>query len=68
MNQGSGKVRACLLRVRERSVSDMRELFRRWVDPPEKADRVRLFSPLKSLLAVSGSGALRRRLLPGNRS
>lgn len=68
MNQESRKMRACLLRVRESSVSDMRELFRRWVDPPEKASRVRLFSPLTSLLVVPGSGALRGRLLSGNRS
>lgn len=64
MDKGGGTFQACLVRVRESSVTETRELFRRWVDPPEKAGRVRLFSPLKSLLAVPGSGALRGRLLP----
>jgi hypothetical protein len=64
MDKGNGTLRAYVARIRERSVSEICELFRRWVDPPEEARRVRLFSPLESLLAVPGSGALRGRLVP----
>jgi hypothetical protein len=64
MDKGNGTLRAYLARVRERSVTEISELFRRWVDPPEEATRVRLFSPLTSLLAVPGSGVLRGWVLP----
>lgn len=64
MDKGNGTLRAYVARIRERSVTETCELFRRWVDPPEEAMRVRLFSPLKSLLAVPGSGAFGGRIVP----
>ena len=61
-----GRFGAQWRRVRECGVSDLGEVFAQWIQVPEtfaNPERVRLFSPLTNVLAVSVPSPLGRWIL-----
>ena len=69
MKTTSGKFRSSITTLRQGSVAEIKDVFDKWVCLPKgfgNPARIRLFSPLKHLLALPLTGALCRHLMQGN--